>query len=330
MRPYERLTETGQARRLRRMALEVLQAYDLPACRVRLLAHETNHLFRVDSADGRRFALRVCADEETTLEDNRAEAFWLQALQRETDLPVVRIIPRADGEAISIASAESLPPARRCLLFGWVPGRDLEVQLSPAYYHQLGQITARMHTHAAGLALPPDLHPRRWDRIFYFPNEEPVVHLPEYRRHFYASRLRLLDEARELGEAVLAELQHSAARPMLIHGDLHYGNIKVHRGQLCLLDFENMLLGYPEQDLAITLYYGRNRPDYTDLVQAYRAGYTSLRAWPFESEAQLHSLMAARSVNFINYAVRYLDQPEEMLPGMFQRLKQSLEIVRNR
>ncbi len=329
MKPYASLTETGQNRRLRRLAEQVLQAYDLDVTRVRLLAHETNHLFRVDCADGSKYALRVCADEETTLEDNRAEAFWLQALQRETDLPVVRIIPRADGEAISIASAEGLPPARRCLLFGWVPGRDLEYQLSPAYYHQLGQIMARMHEHAAGLALPPDLHPRRWDRVFYFPNEEPVYHLPEYRRHFYSSRMRLMEAARELGEASLAELQRSGRRPMLIHGDLHYGNVKVHHGQLCLLDFENMLLGYPEQDVAITLYYGRTRADYAGLVQAYREGYTGLRAWPFDSEAQLHSLMAARSVNFINYVAHRMENPEDMLPGMFQRLKQSLEIAVN-
>lgn len=327
MKAYTSLTEMGQIRRLRRLAEQVLQAYDLDEPRVRLLAHETNHLFRVDCADGSKYALRVCADEETTLEDNRAEAFWLQALQRDTDLPVVRLIPRVDGEPISIASAEGVPPARRCLLFGWVPGRDLEYQLSAAYYRQLGRITARMHEHASGLALPAGLNPRRWDRVFYFPNEEPVYHLPEYRRHFYSSRMRLMEAARELGEAALAELQRSGRRPMLIHGDLHYGNVKVQRGQLCLLDFENMLLGCPEQDVAITLYYGRTREDYADLVAAYRAGYTSVRPWPFESEAQLHSLMAARSVNFINYVAGRMENPEEMLPGMFQRLKQSLEIA---
>ncbi len=328
MRPYEELTEFGQTRRLHKLAKNVLNAYNLQSpLRIRLLAYEANHLFRVQGADGQKYVLRICSDKETTLQQNYVEAFWLQALQRDTDLPVIRLIPRTDGEPITVADLPGVPSTRRCMLFGWVPGSSLEKHLSAMYYHQLGQITARLHNYSQILKLPAGITPPRWERVFYFPNEECVFHLPAYRRYFFPHRVRLLDQALSIAEACLSGYYQSGRAPQLIHGDLHYGNVHLHHGQLTILDFESTLLGFPEQDIAITLYYGRSRPDYAALAEAYRQGYSSIRPWPFTLPAQLHSLMAARSVNFINYVASHHSEPESMLPGMFQRLQQSLEII---
>lgn len=328
MRPYEELTEFGQIRRLHKLANNVLDAYDLQRpLRIRLLAYEANHLFRVECADGQKYVLRICSDEETTLQQNHVEAFWLQALQRDTDLPVIRLIPRADGEPITVADVPGVPPARRCMLFGWVPGSSLENHLSTPYYRQLGQLTARLHNHSQNLKLPAGITPPRWERVFYFPNEESIYRQPAYRRYFSSHRIRLLDQALAIGENCLSGLYQSDRTPQLIHSDLHYGNVHLYRRQLYILDFESTLLGFPEQDIAITLYYGRSRPDYPALTEAYRQGYSSIRPWPFTSPAHLHSLMAARSVNFINYVASHHTDPESMLPGMFQRLQQSLQII---
>ena len=59
---FERLDPRSQARRLRRLATTALAAYDLPAVpapRLRLLAHLYNTTFRVDTADGQRYVLRI-------------------------------------------------------------------------------------------------------------------------------------------------------------------------------------------------------------------------------------------------------------------------------
>jgi len=327
MREFDTLTDWGKIRRLRKAAEVALQYYNLRVTRFRLLAYDTNHIFRIDCVDGKKYVLRICSDQETTLEDNCIEAFWLRAIERDTDLNVVRLIPRTDGELVCRVSVSGVPPDRRCMLFSWVTGRDLESDITPTRYYQLGQVTARLHEYTRQLAIPADLHARRWDRIFYFPDEECIYRQPAYRRYFSTERVRLLDEARSVAEPLLAGLYQSGRQPMLIHGDLHYGNVRVYHGQLCLLDFESVLLGYPEQDIAITLYYGRNRKDYAELVDAYKDGYTSQRAWPLVSDAQLHGLMAARSVNFINYAARYSPDADERLASMFERLKKSLAIV---
>lgn len=329
MKPFAELTEFGQVRRLRRLAEEVLQAYSLEVKRVRLLAYDTNFLYRIDCAAGKKYVLRIYTDDNSSLAETRTEVFWLNALRRDTDLQVVRVVPRADGAFINITDMPGVSPGRRSVLFDWVPGRSLDDQLRPEYYHQLGRMTARLHQHARALSLPDDIQPKRWDKIFYYPQEEAIYRSRAYRRHFNAERTRLLDEAIARGDDLLASLYQRGRAPILIHADLHPGNIHVFHGQLTLLDFEDITLGYPEQDVAITLYYGRTRPDYADLVAAYKAGYCSVCPWPLESEAQLAILMASRSANFINYAARTLEEPEDMLPSMFTRLQQSLEIAKN-
>jgi Ser/Thr protein kinase RdoA (MazF antagonist) len=87
---YSELTERGKANRLRKVALRALENYDLSVKKVRLLTVETNTYFRIDTSDGRKYAMRVYSNEETTLKDNLAEVFWLNAINRDTDIPAPR------------------------------------------------------------------------------------------------------------------------------------------------------------------------------------------------------------------------------------------------
>jgi Ser/Thr protein kinase RdoA (MazF antagonist) len=85
------------------------------------------------------------------------------------------------------------------------------------------------------------------------------------------------------------------------------------------------MLGYPVQDVAITLSYGRERGGYGEWRAAFRQGYTSLRAWPAESERQIKTLMAARTVTFVNYVARIDPSPQEYIDRRCEALRQFLE-----
>lgn len=324
MIPYQQLTERGQVRRMRQLAEQVLTQYELKVERVAFLARMTNLLYRVDTAGGRRYVLRIYSDADSTLAENRTEVFWLNAIRRDTNLRVVTPVLRRDGEYISLASMPGLPPERRCVLFNWVPGRPLETRVTAAAYQQFGGMLARLHDHSERLALPTHIHPKRWDKVFYYPGENAIFARPEHAHLFPPERLAMMDEAVSRCGRLLSGLYAQARPPMLIHGDLHPGNIHVERGLLHFLDFEDICLGYPVQDVAISLYYGRSRPDYPELVEAFRKGYASVRAWPVRSSEQLAGLMAARNANFINYVVSLRPNPEQELDGMFTRLAQSL------
>lgn len=325
MKPFADLTPRGKHRRLRTLALKALEEYDLDIQDVRFLTEETNTMFQVRTRDGERLVLRIYSDEETTLVENRAEMYWLHAIARDTDIRVTEPVLRVDGEAISVLSAPGVPGERRCALFRWVPGRPLEEDRQPAFYAALGSTMARLHEHASSLnPLPPDIQPKMWDKVFYYPEEPVVYREPAYRQFFPPQRLDVLEAVIIRAETLFSKLFDDPSGLILIHGDLHYWNVHVHRGQVHIIDFEDIMRGYPVQDVAVTLYYGRHREDYPALRAAYEAGYTHIRPWPAANEYQLQTLMAARTVMFINYLVRISDAPEEYLEGWFEGLEQYL------
>ncbi len=326
MQPFDVLTPRGQQRRLLKLAYQVMKNYDLEVRQITFLTMATNVLYKVVTRGGEKFALRFYSDKDSTLEENRTELYWLKAICRDVDLRVIQPVLRKDGEMINVCEMAGLPPGKRCALFRWIPGTPLAEQITPAYYHQLGEIMARLHTHAESLHLPPEIRPKRWDKVFYYPDEKPIYHLPQYRSLFSTERIALMDEAVRRLDAFLPTLYERGEPPILIHGDLHPWNVHVFRGQLYVLDFEDVLLGYPVQDVAVTLYYGRDREDYPELAAAFREGYTGVRAWPARSEDELRLLMAARNTNFINYVAEIDPDAESSLGRMFARLKGFLEV----
>jgi Ser/Thr protein kinase RdoA (MazF antagonist) len=326
MKPYNELTRLGQIRRLRQVAIKALAEYDLEAESVKFLTIETNTMFQVRSSDGRKYVLRIYSDEETTLRENRAEMFWLDVLKRDTDLKFSEPVPRRDGEYITITSVPGVPEDRRCVLFKWVPGKPLENYLNPENYYKFGQTLAKLHNHASTLnPLPSDIQPKKWDKVFYYPDEPVVYHTPKYSHLFPPERIETIDRVIELADQVFAALFADPAGQILIHGDLHFWNVHYHRGELYVIDFEDINLGYPIQDIAVTLYYGRECDGYEDWKAAFREGYSTIRTWPSQGERTIQTLMAARLVMFINYVARVDPSPLEFVEKRSNDLVQYLE-----
>jgi len=302
MKPYDELTFRGKINRLRALCLKALEDYPIQVARVRYLTTESTTMFRVDASGGGKYVFRIYSQMDSSLAENRTEMFWLAALKRDTDLPVVRPVARLDGEYLSILSVAGVPGERRCALYEWVPGVQLEGCLSRENFQRLGAVMAGLHNHAEGLRIPGEIRPKRWDKVFYFPGESAVYQQPEYSHLFTPGQIRVLDRACMRADPFLAGLYRRGREPFIIHGDLNLWNALVHRGRLTVLDFEDMAMGYAEQDIAICLYYLRNHADYAGLAAALRAGYETARGWPPFAESDLYTLWMARMVNFANYA----------------------------
>jgi Ser/Thr protein kinase RdoA (MazF antagonist) len=84
------------------------------------------------------------------------------------------------------------------------------------------------------------------------------------------------------------------------------------------------MLGYPIQDIAVTFYYGDDRPDFSGLCASYKKGYTEIRPWPAEAREQIDILKAARAVMFINYVARIDPEPEDFIDKKCHWLKEFL------
>jgi Ser/Thr protein kinase RdoA (MazF antagonist) len=322
---YSELTERGKANRLRKVALRALENYDLSVKKVRLLTVETNTYFRIDTSDGRKYAMRVYSNEETTLKDNLAEVFWLNAINRDTDIPAPRPVPIKNGGFIALVDIPETPDERRCVIFEWIPGKSIGENISIEDYYKLGRIQAQLHDHAAILNPPPEIRPKRWDKVFYYPDEPVVVFSGEYDRLFDSHRRKIIEKTIARADDFFKTLYSDESSRILIHGDLHYYNVHSYRGRLHVIDFEDIMWGYPIQDIAVTFYYGNDRDDYFDLCEAYREGYSTIRPWPVESREQIDILGAARAVMFINYVARIHPDPEDFIDNKCRWLEEFLK-----
>jgi Ser/Thr protein kinase RdoA (MazF antagonist) len=313
MKNYSELTERGKSSRLRGVALKALENYDLPVKKVSLLTVETNTYFRIDTFDRRKYVMRVYSNEETVLKDNLAEAYWLNAINRDTYIPAPRPVPMKNGDFIARVDIPDTPGERRCLLFEWIPGKPVGDNISAMDYYNLGRIQALLHDHASSLNPPPEIQPKSWDKVFYYPDEPVVVFSEGYDHLFTSGQRAIIEKTINRADAFFQRLFSDRSGRILIHGDLHFYNVHSYRGRLYIIDFEDTMLGYPVQDIAVTFYYGDDRDDYPDLCEAYRKGYSSVRPWPVESREQIDVLGAARAVMFINYVARIDPHPGEFI-----------------
>jgi len=323
MRPWKTLTETGKIRRLRPLATHALAEFPIEPQRLRLVGGFTNVIFRVDTPDG-PYALRIDLHQDHSDDDVDVELAWLDALARDTDLDVIRFVPAGNGRRFVHVSDPGVPGKRRCVLFEWAPGRILGADPTEVGYRRLGELSAGLRLHGAGFTPPHP--PMAWDRVFYWDEavDPVVVFKPEMARYFESGRREILDRSIDAIEGAFARLDPTNAQ--VIHGDLHPDNVHTYRNRLIAFDFEDVTWGHRVQDVAITLFYERNRPEYANLRAAFEDGYRSVAPWPVTYDGELERFMAARTISFINYVANLRDDPSAYYDVAFPRLEHFLDM----
>lgn len=322
MKDWETLTEQGRLRRLRPLAATALAAYDIVPRRIRLVGGFDNAIWRIDT-DGPTYALRVDYLQDHTDEDVLVEIAWLEALAAETDLDVVRPVRSSADEPFVYAEAPGVPGARLCALFEWVPGRQIAERLTPDVYRRLGVLSASLHIHGSGF-VPPH-QPMAWDRVFYWPEDvDPVVFRDAEHAHvFGGGRMDTLERTITSTTGAFARLDPDEWQ--VIHADLHPWNVHAYHSRLIALDFNDVAWGQRVQDVAITLSYERDHPQYRDLAHAFRTGYETVSRWPESEPGQIEHFVAARTVMFINFFLNIDDDPTNYYARAFPRLETYLE-----
>ena len=290
--PFRERSARAQVLHLRGTALRALGAYPVPVARLRLLFHGYNTTFRVDSTDGRRFALRISVNSRKAPSDLRAEMAWLDALARSTELSIPVPQRTSDGalttEVFDGALGRSLPAA----LFGWLPGPDLDAIATPFHVRALGRAMAALHTHAEGWVVPDDAT---------FPVSDDV--LMHGTDHLSRPHPLLTADRRSVIGHVLDQVQrhytaiYSSAPVHVLHADLHLGNAKWSRGRLSVFDFDDCVVGVPMHDLAVSTYY--LRPD-RGLEDALQQGYASARPLPDCAGEPFEASVAGRGLLLLN------------------------------
>jgi len=288
---YAALDEDGQVEVLRRVALTAADRFGLVVRDLALVLHAYNTTFRVETDDGRRLALRVNTNSKSTPAHIAAQQAWLHALATETELRVPDPLAAPGGGWDVAVDCPQWGAPLRTTVASWLDGDDVG-QCDEEQAHALGRTMAALHDHAEGFVLPQGA------RLTLF--DEPLCHdhsLLEGSVPMPAAHAEVVTESlarcRRLFDEVFA-----GQRPIVLHADLHGGNLKWHEGRLAVFDLDDAGLGVPALDLAISTFYLRSEP--LGVEQALREGYAQVRDLPDVSDEQFEALVAARQLLLAN------------------------------
>jgi Ser/Thr protein kinase RdoA (MazF antagonist) len=332
MKSYNDLSLAGKIRRLHGLAIVALAHYDLESPEITYHSFSTNLLYRVTTASGERFMLRLATPGWRTFEGLLSEALWLDALNRETTLAVPRIVPARSGEFVLPLGDPGIRDVWNTSLMSWVPGRSLRHYLTERNLEKMGELFAELHHHGAAWTPPDGFTTRRFEHWISRGEENLIVDgeqsaaataLSPYQRD-------LLERMHQHVESTYAALDRSDLR--VIHCDLWHDNIRLYQDVLHPLDFEDTVWGFRAHDIAMAmldLLEDTDEARYATLLPAFRRGYERRMAWP---DARIEPFQIGRFLWKINWVAchesQWLKSMVERHVPVFEHYERTGQVIR--
>jgi hydroxylysine kinase len=256
------------------------------------LPSERDEIFRVNSADGRRYTLKLTSPAEPAIATAFQTAALDHAAARDPALPIPKLVPDRDGRVAFRPdwAGEHIPTAR---LLSWLEGMPLvSAPRNRAQAASMGSALARLGLALADFDHPGADHDLSWDLR-------------------NTARLRGLLTAiadadrRALAEAAMDRFENGTAlrleslRRQVVHNDLHPHNTLVSAEAPHLLtgiiDFGDAVRTALAADVAIAACYLMGGPDDAlELPQALVAAYHDVRPLHSDEAVLIAPLMEAR------------------------------------
>jgi 4-aminobutyrate aminotransferase-like enzyme/aminoglycoside phosphotransferase (APT) family kinase protein len=266
------------------------EGFGVESSSLRLLAGERDQNFRVDTADGQRFLLKISnpADDEPIL---AMQAAALRHIERvDPGLPVMRVLPTAAGDSwIDLPGPDSRTyPAR---LFTFLPGQVTpNTALTTAAIWSHGQVTARLGRALRGFFHPAADYEILWDITRLAELRPLLAHVSDGPRR--AQLNRILDRFEARVAPALPGL-----RAQVIHADMSLDNVLFGDDLRVsgVVDFGDMTHAPLVCDLAVAVadvLHGRD--DAIEAADALIGGYVSVTPLEDEEAGLLADLVAAR------------------------------------
>ncbi len=328
MKAYEQLTRAGKLHRLHTMAVKGLSQFDLKQPTLTYFGFHTNLLYKVKSASGEQFMLRLAYPGWRTYQDLLSEAYWLRALKAETDIPVPSIIPSRTGEMVLQVDFPGIPDCWYMTLMSWVPGKLLGHYLTPSNLEKMGMLFADLHHHGSTWDPPPGFTQKRFE-YWLSRGEENLITGEGQNKRLSIPHQGLLRHMDQIVKDAYAKINKSDLR--VIHCDLWHDNIKLFRGKLYPLDFEDTIWGYRIHDIAMAMLdlmetVGESR--YLVLLESFKRGYKTKMSWP---ENPIEPFQVGRLLWKINWVAhndpKYLGKMIERYVPVFEHHIEERKVI---
>ena len=251
-----------------------------------------NRVYEVELDGGDRVVIKLYRPERWRREQILAEHAFLAALH-DAEIPVA--VPRRFPSGETLATIDGL----HYCLFDRRGGRAPD-ELSPALANRLGMLIGRMHTVATQQSTidRPRLDVERY-----------VVRALRFLDPFLPAgyRRRYVETAEAIGATMSSRLAARPVRQHAIHADLHLGNVLLREGALVVLDFDDMAIGPPVQDLWLAI-PGRDRHSVA-LREHLIDGYAQFQPFDRRDLDLVEPLRGLRMIRYAGWLARRFDDP---------------------
>ena len=273
---------------------------------------------KVETTDGQLFALRINTNSPRTPENLKAEIAFVRLLAENGRVKVPQPVQNSEGGFYTSIFHEPSERTFHCVLYSWIEGEELEDEPTGEQLKALGVAMATMHLVAPSFELPQGAALSTFDDPLWWTED------------FLLSEKSVLNsEAKDLISRALAAIKVGVAKfykdatPMIIHADLHGGNVLWREGSLSVIDFDDCGFGLPIQDFATALYYF----DTPEQDVAFKQGYESVAPLPECSEQELKMFFLQRRIILLNYLYETSNLEHKSMIPEYQ--EETLRRIRN-
>ena len=318
MSGFFNLPQEIQKEELATFSRVILAHYAVEVASIECISFEYNTTMKVTATDGQEFALRININSPRTTENLRAEIAWVQYLEKDGRVSAPKMVATKEGSYLTEIFHEKSGRTLRCVLYVWLPGVEPDED-DPDLIHveAMGRAMALMHTIAPNFELPTDSNLPQLDDVMWWTED----FLLSEKSVLDSDSKNLISKALTIIGDHVAQL-YVGAKPMVIHADLHGGNVLWNDDSLSVIDFDDCGIGLPIQDLATAMYY----LDTPEQDAAFHKGYSTVLPLPAMSSRDEAVLRLQRRIILLNYL--YETNNEEHRAIIPEYLEESLRRIK--
>ena len=269
------LPQAEQLRILHDVAQAATAQYALPKpLTVKMINLSENATYKIEAADGQRWALRIHRDGYHSKTAIESELAWLIALRKAGVVMTPKPVKGLDGEIIQMVGHAKLETPRHVVLSDWETGAEPGIgQDLVKPFEVLGEVTARMHQHSRGWKRPSYFTRLTWDFETSLGETKPHwgrwrdgLGVDDQKQKIFATTVDLIGQR-------LTAFGKGADRFGLIHCDLRLANLLMDGQHVKAIDFDDCGFGWFMYDAATPVSFYEHEPQVPELIEAWKRGY---------------------------------------------------------
>ena len=304
MIPFAQASAISQARRLRKLAQEVVKCYALNIKEIRYIHNGENATFQLRDNRNQKYLLRIHRYGYHSTAAIEEELRWLNAISDASDIPVPRPLKAKNGLQYVVVKHPAMSYPRHCAVFRWVEGQFLWKRTNEKYMTKLGELIAQLQKIGKKQEIQ---HRKYWSVEGLIGQKSKFGDLKKVKGIPNKQHQQLLI-ARDCLLKTMSQYEvQNPDKFGLMHADLHFGNFVVRRGNFGAIDFDDCGTGMYAYDLAISmqalefLVFYEKRRDFDSLRNALLSGYSQVMPLTEEDIEKVVAFGAVRQLTMLSW-----------------------------